>query len=211
AGTSDSNGIAFLRLLPGDYQVMALRESMPASQTSASVEPGKTNRVEIEIAAPKQITGIVRQPDGQPAAGLLVRIVGGFGANAGEVKTDAGGKFELEWNQRPFGQNDSTVCILVRDVEHNLAVAQDIEEDTGPLDLKLAPGLTLAGRVESGGKPLTNATATLMFRIGNRGMPVAGLSGGTNRPGRFEIPALPPGRKYGLRVSAPGYGQKMMN
>ena len=41
-----------------------------ASQTSASVEAGKTNRVEIEIAAPQKITGIVRQPDGQPAAGL---------------------------------------------------------------------------------------------------------------------------------------------
>src|SRR5208283_3815817 len=194
AGTSDSNGIAFLRLLPGDYQVMALRESMPASQTSASVEPGKTNRVEIEIAAPKQITGIVRQPDGQPAAGLLVRIVGGFGANAGEVKTDAGGKFELEWNQRPFGQNDSTVCILVRDVEHNLAVAQDIDEDTGPLDLKLAPGLTLAGRVESDGKPVINATASLVFWAGRSGMWLQGLAR-TNTPGQYEIPALPPGRK----------------
>ena len=94
AASSDSNGVALLRLPPGDYQVMASRESMPANQTSASVEAGKTNRVEIEIAAPKKITGIVRQPDGQPAAGLPVRIVGGFGPKAAEVKTDAGGKFE---------------------------------------------------------------------------------------------------------------------
>ena len=30
----------------------------------------------------------------------------------------------------------------------------------------------------------------------------------TNTPGQYEIPALPPGRKYGVIVSAPGYGQK---
>ena len=207
AASSDSNGIAFLRLPPGDYQVAASRESMAANQTSASVEAGQTNRVEIEIAAPKKITGIVRQPDGQPAAGLLVRMVGGYGPNAGEVKTDADGKFELEWNQRQFGQNDTTACILVRDAEHNLAVAQDIDEDTGPLDLKLAPGLTLAGRAESDGKPVTNATATLVFWTGRSGMWLDGLAR-TNTPGRFEIPALPPGRKYGVVVSAPGYGQR---
>jgi hypothetical protein len=205
---SDSNGIALLRLPPGDYQVMALHESMPSGQVSASVEAGKTNRAEIEIAAPKKITGIVRQPDGQPAAGLSVRMVGGFGPEAADVKTDAGGKFELEWNQRQFGQNDTTVCILIRDAEHNLAVAQDIDEDTGPLDLKLAPGLTLAGRAESDGKPVTNATATLMFWTGRSGRHLTGLSRGTNTPGRFEISAIPPGRKYGILVSAPGYGQK---
>jgi protocatechuate 3,4-dioxygenase beta subunit len=209
AARSDSNGVALLRLPPGDYQVMASRESMPANQTSASVEAGKTNRVEIEIAAPQKITGIVRQPDGQPAAGLPVRIVGGFGPGDAEVKTDAGGKFELEWNQRRFGQNDTTACILVRDVEHNLAVAQDIDEDTGPLDLKLAPGLTLAGRAESDGKPVTNATASLVFWTGRSGSWLQGLAR-TNTPGQYEIPALPPGRKYGVIVSAPGYGQRQM-
>src|SRR5208282_6212359 len=163
AGTSDSNGIALLRLPPGDYQVMASSPSVSGSQTSASVEAGKTNRVELEIAAPKKITGIVRQPDGQPAAGLPVGIVGGFGPNSRPVKTDAQGRFDLEWNQRQFGPNNATACVLVRDVEHNLAVAQDIDDDTGPLDLKLAPGLTLAGRAECAGKPVSNATAAVMF------------------------------------------------
>ncbi len=209
ATRSDSNGIALLRLPPGDYQVAASRESMPANPTSVSVATGRTNRVEIEIAAPQIITGIVRQPDGQPAAGLLVRIVGGYGPNAADVKTDAGGKFELEWNRRQFGQNDTTVCILVRDTEHNLAVAQDMDEDTGPLDLKLAPGLTLAGRAESDGKPVTNTTAKLVFWTGRSGMWLDGLAR-TNTPGQFEIPSLPPGRKYGVVVSAPGYGQKQI-
>jgi uncharacterized GH25 family protein len=211
AGTSDSNGIALLRLPPGDYQVMASSPTMSGSQTSASVEAGKTNRVELEIAAPKKVTGIVRHPNGQPAAGLPVRIVGGFGPNSRSVKSDADGKFELEWNQRQFGPNNTTACVLVRDAEHNLAVAQDIDEDTGPLDLKLAPGLTLAGRAECDGKPVSNATAAVTFWIGNRGMNLPGFSSGTNAPGQFEITALPPGRKYGIRVSAPGYGQRAVN
>ena len=206
---SDTNGIALLRLMPGDYQVAASRESMAANQTSASVEAGKTNRVEIEIAAPKKITGIVRQPDGHPAPGLPVRIVGGYGPNAADVKTDAGGKFEMEWNQRQFGQNDSTPCILVRDAEHNLAVAQDLDEDTANVALELAPGLTLVGRVESDGKPVTSATARLIFWTGRSGAWLDGVAR-TNTPGQFEIPALPPGRKYGVVVSAPKYGQKQI-
>ena len=210
AASSDSNGVALLRLPPGDYQVAAFRQSMPGNQVLASVEAGKTNRFEIEIAAPQKITGIVRRMDGKPAAGLPVRIVGGFGPGAADVKTDAGGSFELEWNQRQVGQNDATACILVRDAENNLAVAQDIDEDTGTLDLKLAPGLVLAGRAESDGKPVTNAAVTLIFWTGRNGMHLEGLSRGTNTPGRFEIPAIPPGRKYGIIVSAPGYGQKQI-
>jgi hypothetical protein len=214
AASTDSNGIALLRLLPGDYQVTASRESIYPSQTSACVEAGQTNRVEIEIAPPRKITGIVRQPDGQPAAGLLVRLVAVFGPSPREVKTDSGGKFELEWNQRQVAQNirlnNSTPCLLVRDAEHNLAVAQDLDEDAGPLDLKLAPALTLAGRAECDGQPVTNATASLIFWTGNSGMHLAGLSRATNTPGRFEIPAMPPGRKYGILVSAPGYGQKVI-
>jgi hypothetical protein len=206
--TTDSTGVARLRLVPGDYQLSAFLESMPASQSSASVEADKTNRVEMEITAPQKITGIVRMPDGAPAAGVPVRMIGGFGAVADDLKTDANGKFELEWNQRQFpGQNESTVCVLARDLEKNLAAAQDLDEDSTNVDLKLAPGLTLFGRVEAGGKPVTNATAQLVFWSGNRGAWLQGFAR-TNTPGQYEIPALPPGRKYGVIVSAPGYGQK---
>jgi protocatechuate 3,4-dioxygenase beta subunit len=172
------------------------------------VEAGRTNRVEVELPAPKTITGVVHLPDGRPAAGLPVRLIGAFGLQTDNVKTDAGGKFELEWNQRQMQMqaNNATACVLVRDVEHDLAAAQDLEDETTTLDLKLAPGLTLSGRVECDGQPVTNAAARLIFWTGRSGMWLPGL-GRTNTPGRFEIPALPPGRKYGVVVSAPGYGQ----
>ncbi len=207
---SDGSGIARFHLLPGDYQIMAMQDSLPSSQTAATVEAGVTNRVEVEIAAPKKISGVVRTPNGQPAAGVPVQMIGAFGALDDEVKTDANGKFEFDWNPRQFpGQNDATMCVLVRDAEHNLAVAQDLDEDTTNLDLKLAPALTLAGRVEADGKPITNATAQLIFMVGRSGMWLQGLAR-TNTPGHYEIPALPPGRKYGVAISAPGYGQKQM-
>jgi len=211
SGESDSKGIARLRLIPGDHQVSAFHGGAPAAQTTATVEAGKTNRAELEIAPPRRITGIVRQPDGQPAEAILVRLVSGFGLEAADARTDAQGKFDLEWSPQRFGPNQTTPCVLVRDTERNLAVAQDVEEDSGPLDLKLAPALTLFGRAECGGKPVTNAAATLVFWTGSSGMYLTGLSRGTNTPGNFEIPALPAGRKYGVLVSAPSYGQQSLN
>ena len=93
-------------------------------------------------------------------------IGGCLGSAAGNVKTDD--KAGLDWNGTSGNSARTTTltCLLVRDVEHNLAVAQDIDEDTGPLELKLEPGLTLAGRAECDGKPVTNATATLIFWTG---------------------------------------------
>jgi protocatechuate 3,4-dioxygenase beta subunit len=205
---SDSKGIARLRLSPGDYQISASRPPSASSQTTTTVEAGVTNRVEIEIAGPNMISGIVRTPAGRPAPALSVRIVGVYSSSAGEVKTDAGGKFVMEWSQRQLGQNGSTPCLLVRDVENNLAAAQDLDEDTTNVDLKIAPGVTLAGRAEFDGKPVTNATAALVFWTGNSGMWLQGMTRtNTPAPGQFEIPALPPGRRYGVIISAPGYGQ----
>jgi hypothetical protein len=225
-GVSDSNGVAKVFVLPGNYQVSAFQQqSRSSGQASATVEAGKTNRVEIEMAeiSPGQIpgqigsapaikiSGVVHLPGGKPANGVLVQLVGGHQPPGEDLQTDANGKFEVEWNPRQSGgPNDSTTCILVRDAEHNLAVAQDLDEDTTNLDLKLAPGLAFFGRAEAGGKPLTNATAQLVFWTGRSGMWLRGLAR-TNTPGQYEIPALPPGRKYGVIVSAPGYGQKQIH
>ena len=209
---SGTNGVALLRLPSGEYQVSATKDHWRAENVAATVEAGKTNRAEIELAPPPKISGVVHNPDGTPASGLKVIMVGGYSSpDEGGTKTDADGRFEMEWDPQRYGRSDMTFFLLVRDPERNLAVAQEIDEDTGPLDLKLAPALTLAGRAECDGQPITNVNATLVFWTGNRGMHLAGLSRGTNVPGRFEIPALPPDRRYGVNVSAPGYGQKYVN
>ncbi len=207
---TDSDGLARFRLVPGDYQIAAFMPNLSSAQSRASVELGKTNRVEIEIAPPQKLAGIVRTPDGKPANGVWVRFINVYSSGERPVKTDSEGKFEMKWNQSMASQHGAVPCILARDVEHNWAVAQDIEEEPGALNLTLAPAVTIAGKALFEGKPITNATAKLVFWSGNSGMWLADLAI-TNKPGEFEIPALPPGRKYGLVVTAPGYGQQQVD
>ena len=178
---------------------------------SSGAKPGETDALVMELERPKMLSGIVRGPDGQPAAGLEVRLVGDYSRDGRGIQTGADGKCEIAWNPRQFGGSDRSFCLLVRDPARNLAVAEDVDEDTGPLDLRLAPAMSVAGRAECGGKPLPNATAALVFWTGNSGMHLQGMAINTNTPGRFEIPALPLDRRYGLYVSAPGYGQKFVN
>lgn len=209
-GTSDSNGIVRLRLVPGNYQINAYRESAWVNRSSANIEFGKTNRVEIEIAFLQKISGIVRMPDGKPATDVSVMGVASYGKTADGVTTDASGRFELPLNLRRIPPNDVTMCLVARDVKHNLAAAQDVDEDTDSLDLKLGPALTLVGRAECDGKPIANVTARLVVRIG-QGLAYLGDFVQTNTIGQYVISAFPPGRKYSVLVSALGYGQKSID
>ncbi len=207
SAVSGVNGVARLRLPPGRYQVMAVRGRTFSDQNGVDVGAGETNRVELEVIPPIEITGVVHEPDGSPATDIPVWTIGGGVGPGVAAKTDSKGQFSVEWSPRRFGQGSATMALLVRDVEHNLAAAQDIEEDTGPVDLKLAPALTVVGSAECDGKPVTNATAALVFWAGRSGSWLQGL-GRSTTSGHFEIPALPPGRRYGIVVSAPGYGQE---
>jgi hypothetical protein len=97
--------------------------------------------------------------------------------------------------------------LVARDVERNLATAQDIEEGTTTLDLRMEPGLIVAGRVEDvNGKSLSNATIRLYLWSGNSGSQFDEKPIRADAQGRFEITALPPGRKYSLDATAKGYG-----
>ena len=48
AAASSSNGLALLRLPPGEYRISVTKQGARAENTSASVAAGQTNRVEIE-------------------------------------------------------------------------------------------------------------------------------------------------------------------
>jgi protocatechuate 3,4-dioxygenase beta subunit len=210
AAQSDSAGLARLRLTPGEYRVFVNKDGWQSDQNRLTVEAGETNRIEVELAPLPRLGGVVRRPDGQAAAGLPVTIVGDFSRRDVRITTDAEGRFDTEWNPQRQGQSDRTYCLLIRDAERNLAVAQDVDEETGPLELRLKPGLTLSAQVECGGQPVTNVSAALIFWTGNSGMHLPDLGAAAHTPGRIEIPALPPGRRYGVIVSAPGYGPQQV-
>jgi len=110
----------------------------------------KTNRLEIELPDPKKLAGVVRGPDGQPVAGLGVRIVGGFSTGNGGVKTDQDGKFETEWNPRGLEVPTVVSASWSATPSRNLAVAQDLAR-TRPAGFAARSALSIVGRVRMRG------------------------------------------------------------
>jgi protocatechuate 3,4-dioxygenase beta subunit len=205
--TSGTNGIALLRLPPGEYHVAASQEKARSEGSTATVVSGRTNRLEIELNPPPRITGVVRDPSGAVVPGLQLSVSPNWGHNTGEVKTDAQGHYEMSWAPQQIGPSGTTFCLIARDVAHNLAAAQDIEEGTKILDLKLESGLVVAGRVaDVNGKPLSNATVQVFLWSGNSGSQFEDKPIRTDARGRFEMTAMPPGRKYSMDATAKGYG-----
>ena len=207
SANSSTDGFALLRLPPGKYQITASKENSRSKATSTTIEAGRTNRLEIELNPPPRIKGVVRDPSGAAVPGLDVSVFPNWGQSTEGIKTDARGRYEMPWNPQRTGPMGGVFSLLARDVTRNLAVAQEIEEGTTTLDLKLEPGLIVAGRVEdANAKPLSNATVRVFLWSGNSGSQFDNKPVRTDAQGRFEITAMPLGRKYSLDATAKGYG-----
>jgi protocatechuate 3,4-dioxygenase beta subunit len=206
----DTNGVARMRMIPGHFRADIYLPDFPSVNREVSVEDGKTNREVVEVSAPKgnSIEGTVLGTNGKPAEGFEVQIFPNYGmARNAKTKTDANGKYKILIN-RQFMANNGTPCVVVRDVEKNLAAAKDIEEDEKTIDLQLQPGLTISGSVQNEkGEPLTNAIPHVVFWFGNSGMWLDQNSPPkVDAKGRFSVRALPRGRAYSVGVKADGYG-----
>lgn len=211
-GMTDEKGIFRARALADQYNISVFKERWNRKECKAVIENGKTNNLQIELEPPTVLKGIVRDATGKPAPGLPVSFVNfPFGGSDATVTTDENGSFETEiprQDQNQFGRG--VRCVFVRDVEHNLAAAESIEEDTKSVELKLAPAITISGHVVCDGKPVKKPSASLIFWSGDTGMWLRGLSREGSTPGQYEIPSLPTGFKYGVVVTADGYGQEDM-
>jgi Carboxypeptidase regulatory-like domain len=209
---SGSDGLAFLRVPKGEYRVSAYKENSRSEVATATVEGGRTNHLEIAIKPPPRITGMVRDAAGAPAPGLELSIFPQWGQSGRGVKTDANGRYEMPWNPQRVGAMGGSFCLLARDVAHNLAAAEDIEEGATTLDLRLQPGLIVTGKVQDeNGRALTNATVRVFLWSGNSGTQFDDKHIRADARGQFEITALPPGRKYSLDATAKGYGSANQN
>jgi protocatechuate 3,4-dioxygenase beta subunit len=213
SGTTSTNGAALFRLPAGTYHVFATRGEARAEGVSLTIESGETNRHEFLLNPPPRLVGTVRDPAGQPARGLPVAILGSFGPNTSDIKTDDKGHFEIPFNPQRFsGMNNATPCLMVRDSEHNLAATLDIEPSKKPLELKLEPGLVVTGKVEDPkGKPLTNATIQVYLWFGNMGTQFGPHPVPVDPQGRFEVSGLPADRRYSVSADAKGYGSASQN
>lgn len=204
-GKTEDNGVGLLRLVPGSYQVFANQDGTQSERVFVKVEEGKTNRVELELTPPPQLSGTVRDTNGAPAVGVLVSIYPTWtAADSAATKTDNNGHYRIRLRSN-INQN-SPPFLMVRDRERNLAAAQDIDQGKEVYDLQIAPALVISGRVQDEqSKPLTNAEVILVTWGGGAGSWIE-----TNKlldaQGRYEISFLPTDRRYSVKVSAKGHG-----
>ncbi len=156
-----------------------------------------------EPGARPTVTGTVLNAEGKPAGNVKVSLFPLFWQ--GEKATDAQGCFTLLSDTGPSGGTASGRVVIARDLDHGTAAALDLTDDATNADLKLGPAMTLTGRVtDSDGRAVSNAQVRVLFETDRASLTI-GAPLRTASDGRFECKALPPGRTYGVAVSAKGY------
>ncbi len=183
------------------------KEGYGSYNNSVELAPGPTNRLEVEMTAPPKVTGVVRDSAGVPLAGVEMVVWPAWGGASKGGTTDTNGHFLVTRNLPDQNNPYYEQFLIARDLRRNLALTQSIDEGTTNLDLRLEPGLAVTGRArDAKGKPLAKAEAEIMFWTEHMGGSM-GKAVPADAEGRFEIKALPPGRHYGVIVSATGYGR----
>jgi protocatechuate 3,4-dioxygenase beta subunit len=209
SSVTDPNGLARMRVTPGQYAVSgAYKQGYTRQQTQQDqmeINDGETKRIEYTLTPAPRVTGIVRDEAGNPLAGVKLEIKP---SSPEEKTTDADGKFEVSWDPSNWGPQSTTFVLVARDEARNLAATADIDEQTKNLDLKLQPGITFTGKVlNHEGKPLPDARVQVMLRVSNWGSTLGrGETGKTGPDGAFEVKAIPPERQYNVTAMAEGYG-----
>jgi len=205
---SDEDGIARIRLVPGEYQMSRVYKqgySRESRQETITIEDGKTERIEWQLTGQPKITGVVRDEKNKPVQGVKLKICPTGGQ---DVSSDAEGKFEVNWDPRGWGERETIFYLVARHEQRNLAAAVEIDEDTRTLDIKLEPGVTFTGKVlDPDGKGIANARILVMLRASNWGSTIARDIGQSNAEGNFEVKAIPLEHKYSITASAEGYGE----
>jgi hypothetical protein len=169
---------------------------------------GSTNSLEIELHPVSKIRGMVHDAAGKPLAGVQLVVWPDFRTQAKGGKTQADGSYQITWNPQSYGGQGAAFYLIAQEQKANLTAIQEVDEGTTNLDLSLEPGLVITGRAtDSDGKVLTNAEAQVMFWGEHMGASL-GKTTRVDAEGRFEVKALPPARRYGVSVSAKGYGRK---
>ena len=199
---ADAKGLARLRVPAGSYTVIVSAPQFSHAQSTVKVVEGQTIRREALLPASPRMSGRILDPQGRPAAGVVVSIHP-FGDH---VYTDAQGRFEAGRNER-YGAKSGLV--VARDVKEGWAGVMSIGSSPGPVDVRLGPAWTLTGRVaDPNGVGIPAARVALHLSAQNwlSDPAVEALSG---PDGRFEMTAIPLPQKdvkYVLSANAAGYG-----
>lgn len=218
---------------PGTYEVQATEGGYVPREIAAALARRVVVGAEGEVAAgdvslPPLLEGVVRGPDGSPVPGVVVTLRREPDGNVSFPRTDEAGRFTAEalppgrW--RVDARTDSAVLPV--------PVVVEVETLAGPLELRLVPGGSIAGRLlgpperlarkyevsarplgEGAGEPVEAKVEQGTFRLGGLRagryrltLAPGGASAEVEVPGGGEVPcelALPEGLGR-LRVTVPG-------
>src|SRR5204863_2987308 len=125
-----SNGVAVLRVSPGQFSVSGFKQGWSQMQSQTTVQAGQTNQVRIEMSPPNKIAGVIRDSSGAPVAGAMVSVLPNFGGGENrDAKSDSNGHYEVNWQKPGFaGMGRQNFFVLARSVERNLAGTHAIDE-----------------------------------------------------------------------------------
>lgn len=159
-----------------------------------------------QSSEPYVITGTVVDPNGWPVPNATVAVVGLF---LPETITDGEGKFKLRSPSRvrPSMERE-TPYIIARDRQRNLAAAVELDQAfTEDLTIKLAPGVTLSGKVtDAQGKGIPGSRILLAFRTTQAEYGIGEETDKLDPNGRYKIRAVPAGHRCSVNATAEGYG-----
>ena len=206
--TSDADGVARIRLLPGEYEiqnVLCEGYAYDGQRRAVTIEDGETRRIAL-ILTPN-VRGVVRDPEGLPVAGAQIRIVG---AGREEATSDEQGRFEIVWDRRYQFQDALTFYLVARHEPRNLATTMIIGREATWLDVKLQACPALAGRLtDPQGQGIAGGWTYVTLTVPNWGdTPLSEEATAAGVDGRFQIRAVPPTGLCTLHSDAQAYGSK---
>ncbi len=209
-GQTNAAGLAQIRVLPGPYEIWGAYKpgySQQRQQQPVEIKDGETKRIEYTLAPSPRVAGVVRDGAGNPLSGVRLAILPHNSRD--EKTTDSDGKFEMSWDPGSWGPGGTTFVLVARDTTRNLGAIEELDEQMGTLDVRLQPGLVLAGKVlNHEGKPLADARLRVVLRVSNWGAFLGQeQEEKTAQDGTFEIKAIPPQRQYIITALAEGYGK----
>ena len=210
SGMTDDKGVARISLAPGEYTVQMVyampRYDMRQVGESVTVVAGKGQWIEVQLTPTPKVTGTVSDPDGEPVEGAIVTVL----PNSGQVATsNAQGEFEVNLGAGWGGRAQEDLVLMVCHAGRDLAAAMGVEADaTDPVAVKLVPGAAVAGQVvDPKGQPIANAAVHVALRSASWSASLLrSHAAKTDADGRYEIKALPSGRKAQVSATATGFG-----
>lgn len=196
-------GVARMRLPPGRHSASVSAPGyryarIPVLNGFRIIE-GKTTRLPIELRRDSVLKGVLRDAAGKPVGGAEI-VDGPFLVSYGHER----GRFEV-----PLTAVWRDHQIIARLAERNLAGIEIVQEPKAEVQVTLAPGARIFGRVvDPKGKPIAGAVVGTSFMdFALAPFTLSSIMSMANREGRYGFKGLLPGRKYTLVAVMPGYGR----